>query len=132
MNQIFMVLIILLVLGALFLVCNICIKKYEVNLNDMSPKELPHTMWAIVMISAIVLYVLAEILFLNVMNLDFNVVNGLLFGLGAAIIGLILDFLVLAPHKDGLEIISQYRRHPLYLLTYILIIIICTLVGVLG
>lgn len=132
MKTLSIALIILAILGTSLIICSIYAKKLGIDLKEISPKEIPLPMWLIAMVSTVILCALGTVLLMNSMQIEYNAVNGLFFGLGAIVIGLIFDFLVLAPHKNGLIILSEYLRHPLYWTTYLCVVITCVLIGFFG
>lgn len=132
MGNFYIFLIISGVLAASLFICDIFAKKYNLDSKDLEPNQLTSKLWMAVMIFVILLCAIGSALIINILKWEYNAFNGLIIGFGASIIGLVFDFLMLISYKNGLPVWTKYLRHPLYWITYLLIIITCTLIGMVG
>lgn len=104
-------------------------KLLGINLETADPTIMPPAMWYIALISVSIVSVLGAMWFFRFHKTVPNTKNGFLFGLAASISGFIGDIILLAPRKDGLDILLKYYTQPWYWMAFVLILVACTLVG---
>ncbi len=104
-------------------------KLFRVELKNTDPSDIPPAMWYIAIISVVLLAAEGTAWYFESPETVPNAKNGFLFGLMAATVGFISDILLLIPHKNGSNILLGYYTKPWYWAAFILILIVCTLVG---
>lgn len=102
---------------------------FETDLEITDPANIPLTMWLTAIISVNLLITIGAIWYFKSSKAVPGAKNGFLFGLIAAILGFIGDMVALVPHKNGFNILLRYYTQWKYWLAFILILIVCTLVG---
>ena len=121
--------IIFLILIAVLITTIILSKLFGVDLETTDPANIPPAMWYAAIISVAILSGTGTIWFLKSPETVSNAKNGFLFGLLTTTLGFIGDIVALVPHKKGLDILLKYYTQPKYWAAFVLILIVCTLVG---
>ena len=121
--------IITLLFVVMWLVTVVESRSFGIHLENTDPANLPMAIWYISMVAAGLLSAIGAMWYFKSRKTVPNVKNGFFFGLAINVFGFAGDFLLFFPHQGGLDIFKKYFTQPMFWLTFVFILIACTLSG---
>jgi len=111
--------LIVLTLGISLLVSIISSKVFGIDLEVTDPADLPAALWLAGIIPTVLMIAIISLEIFKTSKITPNAKNGFLLGLSALAIGLFFNFIVFAPHSNGVNMLIKYFHRPEYWSTYI-------------
>jgi len=121
--------LIVLTLGISLLISVISSKFFGIDLETTDPTDLPIALWLAGIIPTVLMILVISLEIFKTSKITPSAKNGFLVGLAFFAIGLFFNFLVFAPHPNGVNVLIKYFHQLEYWSAYALILVTCTLVG---